>query len=121
MRRGGRPVELLVRTVNTTVSALLRNRWLGPWIGKGVTTVSYVGRRSGRTFSTPVAYRRAGDQVTIVVDLPDTKNWWRNFTDGGGPITLRLDGTDRAGHAIAHRTGAGWATVQVTLDPSSAS
>lgn len=113
-------MELLVRTFNTGVSALLKNPWVGPWIGKGITTVSYAGRRSGRTFSTPVAYRRDGDQVTILVDLPDAKNWWRNFTGNGGPVTLRLDGTYRNGHAVAHRTGAGWATVTVTLDPPTA-
>ena len=105
MRRGGRLVELLVRTVNTGVSALLTNPWTGHWIGKGITTVSYAGRRSGRTFSTPVAYRRDGDQVTILADLPDVKNWWRNFTGDGGPVTLRLDGTYRTGHAVARRTG----------------
>lgn len=117
MRRGGRPLELLVRTFNAGVSVLLKNAWTGPWLGKGVTTVSYVGRRSGRTFSTPVAYRRDGDQVTILVDLPDGKNWWRNFTDDGGQVTLWLDGTDRIGHAVANRTGAAWAAVTVKLDP----
>jgi hypothetical protein len=117
VRRGGRLAELLVRTVNTGVSALLDNPWTGRWIGKGITTVSYAGRQSGRTFSTPVAYRRVGDQVTILADLPDVKNWWRNFTGDGGPVTLRLDGTYRTGHAVARWTGAGWATVTVTLDP----
>lgn len=117
MRRGGRRVEVLVRTVNTGASALLKNRWIGSWFGRGITTVSYVGRRSGRTFSAPVAYRRAGDQVTILVDLPGTKNWWRNFTGEGAPITLLLDGTDRTGHAVAHRRGACWARVTVRLDP----
>lgn len=113
-------MDLLVRMVNTGASALLKNRWTGRWVGKGLTTVSYVGQRSGRTFSTPVAYRRDGDQVTIMVDLPDTKNWWRNFTGEGGPVTLRLDGTDRTGHAVARRTGIVWATVTVTLDPPAA-
>jgi hypothetical protein len=79
--------------------------------------VSYVGRRSGRTFSTPVAYRRDGDQVTILADLPDVKNWWRSFTGNGGPVTLRLDGGDRSGHTVARRTGGVWATVTVRLDP----
>lgn len=81
-------MELLVRAFNAGVSALLKNPWTGPWIGKGITMVSYAGRRSGRTFSIPVAYQRDGDQVTIRVDLPDAKNWWRNFTGDGGPVTL---------------------------------
>lgn len=119
MRRGGRPVRWLVRTVNARVMALLDSSLIGPRLGKAVTTVSYVGRRSGRTFRTPVAYRREGDQVTILVDVPDVKNWWRNFTGDGGRITLRLDGTDRPGRAVAHRSGPAWATVVVTLDPLS--
>jgi hypothetical protein len=110
-------VELLVRAFNTGVSALLKNPRTGPWIGKGITVVSYAGRRSGRTFSTPVFYQRDGDQVTIRVDLPDVKNWWRNFTGDGDPVTLRLDGGDRSGHAVARRTGAVWAIVTVRLDP----
>lgn len=117
VRRGGRLVELLVRAGNASVSALLENPWTGRWLGKGITTVSYAGRRSGRTFSTPVAYQRADDQVTIRVDFPDAKNWWRNFTGDGGRVTLRLDGADRTGHAVARRTSAVWAIVTVTLDP----
>jgi hypothetical protein len=113
-------VELLVRTFNTGVLRLLEKPWIGPWIGKGITTVSYVGRRSGGRFSLPVAYRRDGDKVTILVDLPGTKNWWRNLTGDGGRVILRLDGAERTGHAVAHRTGAAWARVVVTLDPPTA-
>lgn len=113
-------VESVVHTFNAGVSLLLANRWIGPWIGRGVTTVSYVGRPSGRPFSLPVAYRRDGDMVTIHVDLPGVKNWWRNFTGDGGPVTLHLDGVDRTGHAVVHRKGGAWAKVVVTLDPPTA-
>ena len=61
---------------------------LGKVLGRYFTTVTYQGRRSGRTFSTPVGYRRSGDIVTISVMLPDAKSWWRNFLGEGGPITL---------------------------------
>jgi len=106
----------LARAVNAAVSALLAAPGLGPRIGRRMTTISYVGRRSGRSFSTPVGYRRNGDTVTIEVGLPDAKNWWRNFTGKGAPITLRLDGVERTGHAIAQRTGSR-VTVSVILDP----
>lgn len=79
------------------------------------TIITYTGRRSGRTFSTPVAYKRAGDKVTIGVQMPDAKNWWRNFVDGG-PITLRLDGVHRTGHAVSRRDDRGRVTVSVHLD-----
>ena len=47
---------------------------------------------------------------------PDSKTWWRNFTEEGGPITLvGLDGADRTGHAVAHRDDRGRVTVRVRL------
>ncbi|WNE96164.1 hypothetical protein PS467_12860 [Streptomyces luomodiensis] len=91
-------------------------RW-GRLVRGRLTVVTYTGRRSGRTFSTPVAYRRAADLVTITVALPERKTWWRNFTDEGGPISLDLDGGDRTGHAVARVDGKGRVTVTVRLDP----
>ncbi|MDG4767924.1 hypothetical protein O7632_28085 [Solwaraspora sp. WMMD406] len=90
-------------------------RW-GRLVQRHLTVVTYTGRRSGRTFSTPVSFRRTGDTVTIRVAMPDAKNWWRNFTDGGGPLSLHLDGVDRPGHAVARRDDRGRVTVVVTLD-----
>jgi len=90
-------------------------RW-GHLVSKHITIVTYTGRRSGRTFSTPVGYRRAGDTVTIGVRLPNAKNWWRNFTGDGGPLSLELDGTDHSGHAVARRDDKGRVTITVRLD-----
>ncbi|MGW3472451.1 hypothetical protein ACWDKQ_29180 [Saccharopolyspora sp. NPDC000995] len=71
------------------------------------------GRRSGRTFSTPVAYRRTADVVRISASFPGSKTWWRNFLGAGGPISLHLDGEDRGGHAVAHRGERGRVTVHL--------
>ncbi len=90
-------------------------RW-GRMISRRLTVVTYTGRRSGRTFSTPVAFRRAGDTVRIGVQLPDAKTWWRNFLGEGGPISLQLDGIDRTGHAVARRDEAGRVSVTVRLE-----
>jgi hypothetical protein len=90
-------------------------RW-GPLVSRQLTVITYTGRRSGRTFSTPVGYRRAAGVVTIGVRLPDAKKWWHNFTGEGGPIFLHLDGTDQAGHAVARRDEKGRVTVTVRLD-----
>jgi F420H(2)-dependent quinone reductase len=79
------------------------------------TIITYTGRRSGRTFVTPVAYKRAGNTVTIGVQAPGAKNWWRNFLDGG-PIMLQLDGVHRTGHAVSRRDDRGRVTVTVRLD-----
>ncbi len=90
-------------------------RW-GRFISGHLTVVTYTGRRSGRTFSTPVAFRRSADTVTIGVQFPDAKVWWRNFLAEGGPISLQLDGIDRTGHAVSRRDEAGHVTVTVRLD-----
>ncbi|GAA2315157.1 nitroreductase/quinone reductase family protein [Streptomyces violaceusniger] len=89
-------------------------RW-GRWVRGRLTVVTYTGRRSGRSFSTPVAYRRAADVVTIAVAMPERKQWWRNFTGEGGPISLDLDGADRAGHAVARVDDKGRVTITVRL------
>ena len=104
-----------VRGVNSVVLKLTRAPVVGPLMRKGFVEISYTGRRSGKTVSTPVNYRRSGDSILIGVALPDRKKWWRNFTGEGGPITLHLPGGDRTGHAVAERSGS-TVTVRVRLD-----
>ena len=79
------------------------------------TVITYTGRRSGRTISTPVAYQRDGNTVSIGVRGPEAKTWWRNFTGDGGPIALEFDGAEHQGHAIAHQDAQGQVSVTVTL------
>lgn len=120
MRVGGPLLERTIGCFNSGVLTLAASpRWGHPVRGY-ITTVTYSGRRSGRTFRTPVAYRRTGDVVTIDVLIPDSKTWWRNFTESGGPVWLHLDGTDRYGQAIARRDDRGRVsdTVRLTDSPS---
>ncbi|MGW3961802.1 hypothetical protein ACWED2_18405 [Amycolatopsis sp. NPDC005003] len=114
VHRGSLPKKAVER-VNTCVGALRTSPRWGPLVRRHLTRISYTGRRSGRTFSTPVAFQRAGDVVTIRVAMPDAKSWWRNFTGDGAPLTLELDDTDRTGHAVARRDGKGRVTVTVDL------
>ena len=88
---------------------------LGAALRRNVTVITYTGRRSGRTFSIPVAYRRSGDDIEVAANLPDAKTWWRNFLGEGGPVTLTLDNAERAGHAVAQRDTNGRVTVRVRL------
>jgi len=111
---------LVKRTVgfaNAGMSAVLNSRRLSWLLDRHIVVITYTGRRSGRTFSTPVGYRRVADQILIGVRLPDAKTWWRNFLGEGGPISLRLNGIDRSGHAVARRDDQGRVAVTVTLDP----
>ena len=106
----------MVNGVNSVIVKLTRAPLLGPLLRKGFVEITYVGRRSGKAFTTPVNYRRTGDSILIGVAMPDRKNWWRNFTAEGGPITLRLPGGDCGGHAVAVRDERGRVTVRVRLD-----
>ena len=103
--------------VNAPVAAIATSRF-GARLRRSVTLITYTGRRSGRTFSIPVAYRRRGNEIDIAANLPDAKTWWRNFVGDGAPITLTLDGAERAGHAVAHRDDKGRVTVRVRLTGS---
>ncbi|WP_324194169.1 nitroreductase/quinone reductase family protein [Nocardia blacklockiae] len=106
----------MVRGLNAGVVALTEAPVVGPLLGKSFVTITYVGRKSGKTFSTPVNYRRVGDEYVIGVAMPDKKSWWRNFLGAGGPITLHLGGVDRRGHAVSTRDERGRVTVRVRLD-----
>jgi hypothetical protein len=106
-------VRVVVDRFNACAVALQDSPRFGGLVRRRMTVVSYVGRRSGKRFSTPVAYFRTGDGVRIDVMMPDAKNWWRNFTGEGGELTVRLDGAERTGHATARRLNDRRAEVNV--------
>lgn len=108
--------QAAVKRVNACVGKARQSPRWGHLVRRRLTVVTYTGRRSGRTFSIPVAYRRTGDVVTIGVQMPDAKSWWRNFTGDGGPIGLEVDDVERSGHAVARRDEKGRVTVTVRLD-----
>lgn len=70
-----RPGE--VKPSNRPLASLLRSP-LGRWLGRSVALVTFSGRRSGRTLSTPVEYVRDGAAALVFVASPDRKQWWRN-------------------------------------------
>ena len=105
----------VVGRVNRLVVGLRDVPVVGKLVRRGITVVTYTGRKSGRTFSTPVGYQRKGDVVDIRVMMPDDKTWWRNFNGEGGPLTLEIDGAQRTGHATSHGDDKGRVTVRVQL------
>jgi hypothetical protein len=105
------------RVVNGLANRLMDAPVLGNLVRRGLVKIRYIGRRSGKAFEIPVGYRRSGDTITIGVQMPDGKSWWRNFLGEGGQITfLGLDGRDRTGHAVATRDERGRVSVTATLD-----
>lgn len=107
----------IVGVMNKLFVALIDAPVIGPVVRRGMINIRYVGRRSNKTFETPIGYRRTDDGVVINVMSPDNKTWWRNFLGDGAPITLVKfdDGQDRTGHAIATRDAKGRVSVAVKL------
>jgi deazaflavin-dependent oxidoreductase (nitroreductase family) len=60
--------------------------------------LTHTGRRSGRTYVTPVGARRAGDSVLIPLTFGNQSDWSRNVL-AAGDCSLRLEGIDY--HATA--------------------
>jgi hypothetical protein len=51
--------------------------------------VRYQGRRTGTEYTTPVQFADAHVGLVVLVGKPETKTWWRNFTDMGQIKVLR--------------------------------
>jgi hypothetical protein len=110
-------VQRLAVVVNAAVRPFVESAAGAKLVGRWMTVITYTGRRSGRSFSIPVGYSGRGDDLTIPVELPDQKGWWRNFLGAGAPMSVRLGDADRAGHAVANRDASGRVTVAVRLFP----
>jgi hypothetical protein len=110
--------QKIAGVANKVVIAALKVPVLDKAAGKAMVMITYTGRKSGKSFTLPVGYKRKGDELLIGVALPDQKNWWRNFSDEGGPISVKLDGVERTGHAVSRRNERGQVSVKVTLDPT---
>ena len=82
---------------NPMMSWLLRSPLHGMF-DREMMLVSVTGRKSGRTYSTPVNYLRQGN--TLWVTSTRQRTWWRNLA-AGAPVELLL-----AGH---HVKACGWA------------
>ena len=74
--------------VNSSMKFMLRSPLHG-LVSKTVLLISFTGRKSGKTYTTPVSYSQEGDQVTIFTHA----NWWKNLANGS-PATLRIRGRE---------------------------
>jgi len=79
--------------VTQTMKLVLRSSAHG-MVSKTVLLITFTGRKSGKTYTTPVDYSQDGDQVTIFTHA----NWWKNLRNGA-PVTLRLRGRELQGLA----------------------
>jgi hypothetical protein len=110
------PFVVVNRVVNPLVRAVLRSPAHGLLSGH-LALLTVTGRRSGRAFTFPVGYHRDGDRVTVGVDWPERKRWWRNLSDAA-PVEIWLAGVRRAGTGQARGDEHAGVTVEIQLDDS---
>jgi hypothetical protein len=72
--------------------------------------LTFTGRKSGRAYTTPMAYVRTGNRVFLSTDSP----WHRNLA-GGAPVTMLLRGRNVTGTAVPAATTDDAAAVLRTL------
>ena len=87
----------LQRLYNPLVVWLLRSP-LHHLMSGSVLLLTFEGRRSGRTYTTPVNYVREGEDLLLVAARDHT--WWKNLR-GGAPVGLRFRDRDEEGVAEA--------------------
>lgn len=79
--------------VNQAMKLALRSPVHG-MVSRTILLLTFTGRKSGKTYTTPVSYSQSGDQVTIFTHAA----WWKNLRSGA-PVTLRIRGRELQGLA----------------------
>jgi hypothetical protein len=108
------PFVIVNRAVNPCVRALLRSPAHG-LVSSHLALLTVTGRKSGRTYTIPVGYERHGDVVSIHIDWPERKRWWRNLREPA-PVELRLAGERLTGTGVARGDERSGVSVEVRLD-----
>ncbi len=88
-------MRAIVAAANPFVRRMLSSGFAGP-MSRALLVLRYRGRKSGRTFATPVGYVREGDRVVMVTS--PSYGWWHNMV-GGVDVELRLPDGWRSGVA----------------------
>ncbi len=63
-------------------------------VSKSVLLITFTGRKSGKSYTTPVSYSQENGQVNIFTHA----GWWKNL-QGEVPVTLRMRGRELEGLA----------------------
>jgi hypothetical protein len=82
--------EPFFAVINPIMAMLLRSPLHGFWSGS-LMLITFTGRRSGRSFTTPVRYI-CNDGIRLCFTSSE-KQWWRNLRDDS-LVTLRIAGKD---------------------------
>ncbi len=102
--------------VNAVVGAVLRSPLHGILSGSTML-LSITGRKTGRTFTTPVNYIE-DEQGSLFVLSQRNRMWWHNLNQGAH-VTMWLRGQERGGFAVTIRNPGAIASETVRLVASS--
>jgi len=83
------------KLMNKVPAVILRSP-LHPLMSNKYLLLTFTGRKSGRRYTTPVAYLREDDAFLMTTDSP----WWKNLSGEdrpGVPVTLRVKSRDYEG------------------------
>ena len=86
--------RIVFKLLNPLMKFIL-NSPLHQGLSKRVMIVSFTGKKSGKRYSTPVAYVWEGDQVIVVTYSP-----WRNNFKESAFVQMRIQGKSVSGTAI---------------------
>lgn len=78
---------------NRAMTAVLRSP-VHRIVSKSILLITFTGRKSGKTYTTPVSYSQSDDQVWIFTHA----GWWKNLRNNA-PVTLRIRGRELQGFA----------------------
>lgn len=79
---------LMLTFANPLMNLLLRSPWHSV-ASREIMLIAVTGRKSGKTYTTPVNYVQEGDLLSVISQRKRT--WWRNLR-GGAPVTVQLRG-----------------------------
>lgn len=89
------PEPVFEYLINPLMKALLRSP-LHRLVSDAVLLLTFTGRKSGRTYATPVGYEELDG--TLYVTSQTDRVWWKNLR-GGAQVEAGLRGERRLGHA----------------------
>jgi deazaflavin-dependent oxidoreductase (nitroreductase family) len=79
--------------VNSAMKFILRSP-MHAMVSKTILLITFTGRKSGKTYTTPVSYSQFDDQVYVFTHA----NWWKNLRSDI-PVNLRIRGREFQGLA----------------------
>lgn len=82
--------KFMNKIANVFMKPLLRSP-LHFLVSKNVMLITFTGRKSGKTYTTPVQYHQKGDIVIFLT--PNSRTWWKNLKNAA-PVQLIIQGKE---------------------------